>query len=74
MDYFLMREVLFCSLLVGVFGAGYIGIRPASQNKCRYEDIQEAHFSYELKNCEGKNWILTILANISCKTRMNAYM
>ncbi|XP_078341523.1 nacrein-like protein isoform X2 [Crassostrea virginica] len=53
MDYFLMREVLFSSLLVGIFGAGYIGIRPASQNKCRYEDIQEAHFSYELKNCEG---------------------
>ncbi|XP_052072505.1 nacrein-like protein [Mytilus californianus] len=40
-----------------VDGAGYLQIRPPSLNQCCYEDINEAHFSYDRDFCEGpKNW------------------
>ncbi|XP_022293510.2 nacrein-like protein [Crassostrea virginica] len=48
-----LREVFFCCLLRGALGAGYIGTRPATQNKCHYEDVREAHFSYARGFCEG---------------------
>ncbi|CAC5417806.1 Nacrein-like protein [Mytilus coruscus] len=40
-----------------VDGAGYLQIRPPSLNQCCYEDINDAHFSYERDFCEGpKYW------------------
>lgn len=43
--------LLWCSLGT-VFGAGFLGVRPRSRNECRYEDINDAHFSYEEGHCE----------------------
>ncbi|XP_062619445.1 nacrein-like protein, partial [Saccostrea cucullata] len=37
-----------------VDGVGYVGVRPSSRNKCYYENIKDAHFSYDRKDfCEG---------------------
>ncbi|XP_062599317.1 nacrein-like protein isoform X2 [Saccostrea cucullata] len=37
-----------------VDGVGYAGVRPSSRNKCYYENIKDAHFSYDRKDfCEG---------------------
>ncbi|XP_062592011.1 nacrein-like protein [Saccostrea cucullata] len=40
-----------------VYCVGYIGKRPPSQGACYYEDINAAHFSYEMGSCEGpRDW------------------
>ncbi|XP_076107577.1 nacrein-like protein [Mytilus galloprovincialis] len=40
-----------------VDGAGYLQVRPPSANLCCYEDINQAHFSYDRDFCEGpKDW------------------
>lgn len=49
----LLSTVLLWISLGTVLGAGFLGVRPKSQNKCRYDDINDAHFSYEWGHCEG---------------------
>lgn len=51
-----LSQVLVCALLyIGtVNGAGYLSIRPRSSGLCYYENIEDAHFSYDRNDCEGK--------------------
>ncbi|XP_056004185.1 nacrein-like protein [Ostrea edulis] len=54
-----LSQVLVCALLyIGtVNGAGYLSIRPRSSGLCYYENIEDAHFSYDRNDCEGpKRW------------------
>lgn len=72
-----LREVFFCCLLRGALGAGYIGTRPATQNKCHYEDVREAHFSYARGFCEGKSILIhtrsrLVLDNFNTQLKRNS--
>ncbi|XP_061196674.1 nacrein-like protein [Saccostrea echinata] len=57
MGRFGLLAVLGLCLVGDIHGAGYIGKRPSSQGQCHYQNINAAHFSYEINHCEGpSNW------------------
>lgn len=58
------------SLCIGtVEGAGYLGRMPHHGGSCYYEDIKNAHFSYDEETCRSKTFYELIIVMVGFKSK-----